>query len=158
MGLSAAIALFERKSSLRALQRLALTLLVAAEHQRFFGRIQVQSDNVPERDSASAAGYGSGGTASGGGFSSKMRNPIESLATGYVLARVIQPGTTASLIPSFGEDSVGPTSGWRDIFGPWRKPQVELQPPNVHETLLTPFVVLVLSVVLGLGTRKLKTS
>jgi len=32
MGLSAAIALFERKSSLRALQRLALTLLVAAEH------------------------------------------------------------------------------------------------------------------------------
>src|SRR6201984_2613934 len=48
MGLSAAIALFERKSSLRALQRLALTLLVAAEHQRFFGRIQVQPDNVPE--------------------------------------------------------------------------------------------------------------
>src|SRR6516162_9852750 len=32
MGLSAAIALFERKSSLRALQRLALTFLVAAEH------------------------------------------------------------------------------------------------------------------------------
>ena len=32
MGLSTAIALFERKSSLRALQRLALTLLVAAEH------------------------------------------------------------------------------------------------------------------------------
>src|ERR1700747_760613 len=48
MGLSEAIALFERKSSLRALQRLALTLLVAAEHQRFFGRIQVQPDNVPE--------------------------------------------------------------------------------------------------------------
>src|SRR6201987_3095921 len=48
MGLSAAIALFERKSTLRALQRLALTLLVAAEHQRFFGRIQVQPDNVPE--------------------------------------------------------------------------------------------------------------
>ena len=32
MGLRAAIALFERKSLLRALQRLALTLLVAAEH------------------------------------------------------------------------------------------------------------------------------
>ena len=32
MGLSAAIALFERKSLLRALQRLALTLLVAADH------------------------------------------------------------------------------------------------------------------------------
>ena len=32
MGLSTAITLFERKAWLRALQRLALTLLVAAEH------------------------------------------------------------------------------------------------------------------------------
>jgi hypothetical protein len=61
-------------------------------------------------------------------------------------------------IRSFGEDSVGPTSGSCDIFGPGRKPQVELQPPSVPETLPTPFVTLVLSAVLGLGARKLKTS
>jgi hypothetical protein len=162
-------------STVRAIPTELPTTKIASLHEtrtctpsraKFLARRECQSKNIPmlgesggdsieflysiERDSAGAAGYGSGGTTSGGGFSSKMRNPMESLATRYVFAGVIQPGTTASLIPSFGEDSLGPTSGWRDIFGPWRKPQVELQPPSVPETLPTPIVIPVSSAVLGL--------
>ena len=38
----------QRQPGLRSLQSLALTLLVAAQNQRFFGRIEVEADDVPE--------------------------------------------------------------------------------------------------------------
>src|SRR5208283_964893 len=48
MGLGPAVTLLQRKGALCALKSLALTLLVATEHQSALGRIQVQPDNVPE--------------------------------------------------------------------------------------------------------------
>src|SRR5260370_40939078 len=48
MGPGAAVTLLQRKGALCALQCLALTLLVATEHQSPFGRIQIEADNVPE--------------------------------------------------------------------------------------------------------------
>src|SRR6266436_8564849 len=48
MGLSASVALLQRKGALGALQCLALTLLVATEHQSPLGRIQIEPDDVPE--------------------------------------------------------------------------------------------------------------
>src|SRR5271166_846885 len=48
MGLGASVTLLQRKRALCALQCLALTLLVATEHQSTLGRIQVEPDDVPE--------------------------------------------------------------------------------------------------------------
>src|ERR1700730_3615169 len=48
MCLGASVALFQRKGALGALQSLALTFLVAAEHQSPLGRIQIEPDDVPE--------------------------------------------------------------------------------------------------------------
>src|SRR5580658_2139718 len=48
VGLGAAVALPQRKRALCTLQCLALTLLVATEHQSSLGRIQIESDNIPE--------------------------------------------------------------------------------------------------------------
>src|SRR6266446_2731879 len=48
MGLGAAVTLLQRKGTLCAFQCLALTLLVATEHQSPLGRIQIKPDNVPE--------------------------------------------------------------------------------------------------------------
>src|SRR5208283_3131771 len=38
----------KRQAGLRAFQRLALTLLVAAQHQRPLGRLEIESDHVPK--------------------------------------------------------------------------------------------------------------
>src|SRR6266436_2143655 len=46
MGLGASVTLLQRKGALCALQSLALTLLVATEHQSPFGRIQIEPDDV----------------------------------------------------------------------------------------------------------------
>src|SRR5258708_12958791 len=48
MGLGASVTLLQRKGALCALQSLALTLLVATEHQSPLGRIQIEPDDVPE--------------------------------------------------------------------------------------------------------------
>src|SRR5580692_9917308 len=48
MCLGASVALLQRKGALGALQSLALTFLVAAEHQSPLGRIQIEPDDVPE--------------------------------------------------------------------------------------------------------------
>src|SRR5258707_4902006 len=48
MGLGASVTLLQRKRALCALQCLALTLLVATEHQSTLGRIQIEPDYVPE--------------------------------------------------------------------------------------------------------------
>jgi len=42
------LSLTQRQARLRAIQRLNLALLVAAQHQRVFGRIQIKADNVVE--------------------------------------------------------------------------------------------------------------
>ena len=48
MGLCPNVPNPQRQTRLRTLQRLALTLLVAAQDQRFLRWIEVQSDDVPE--------------------------------------------------------------------------------------------------------------
>src|SRR5271170_5316280 len=48
MGPGAGVALLQRKAALGTLQCLALTLLVATEHQSTLGRIQIETDDVPE--------------------------------------------------------------------------------------------------------------
>src|SRR5260370_32628975 len=48
MGLCATVTLLQRKRALCALQCLALTLLIATEHQSTLRRIQVEPDDVPE--------------------------------------------------------------------------------------------------------------
>src|SRR5260370_19868525 len=48
MGFGASVTLLQRKRALCALQCLALTLLVATEHQSTLRRIQIEPDNVPE--------------------------------------------------------------------------------------------------------------
>src|SRR5208337_1038964 len=46
--MGAGVTLLQRKGALCAFKSLALTLLVATEHQSALGRVQVQPDNVPE--------------------------------------------------------------------------------------------------------------
>ena len=48
VGAGAHVADAERQAGLRALQRLALALLVAAQDQRLVGRLEVEADHVPE--------------------------------------------------------------------------------------------------------------
>src|SRR6201989_1835769 len=48
MGLGSSVTLPQRKRALCALQGLALTLLVATEHQGTLGRIKIEPDDVPE--------------------------------------------------------------------------------------------------------------
>src|SRR6476646_10184569 len=48
MGLGSSVTLLQRKGALCALQSLALTFLVATEHQSPLGRIQIEPDDVPE--------------------------------------------------------------------------------------------------------------
>src|SRR3974377_2454744 len=48
MGLGASVTLLQGKGALCALQSLALTLLVATEHQSPLGRIQIEPNDVPE--------------------------------------------------------------------------------------------------------------
>src|SRR5277367_3325488 len=48
MGLGASVTLPQRKRALCALQGLALTLLVATEHQSTLRWIQIEPDDVPE--------------------------------------------------------------------------------------------------------------
>jgi hypothetical protein len=65
---------------------------------------------------------------------------------------------TASLIRSFNDHSLSSSSDWNDTFGFDCKPHIEFHPPSLPETLPMPFVVLVLSTILGLGAGTLKTS
>src|SRR5271165_1070469 len=48
MGLGAWVTFLQRKGALRALQGLALTLLVAAQYQGPLGRIYIQPNNIPK--------------------------------------------------------------------------------------------------------------
>ena len=48
MGLGACVTFLQRKGALRALQGLALTLLVTAQYQGPLGRIYIQPNNIPE--------------------------------------------------------------------------------------------------------------
>src|ERR1700751_5823161 len=48
MSLGADVANAQRQTRLRALERLALRFLIAAQHQCLLGRIEIEPDHVPE--------------------------------------------------------------------------------------------------------------